>query len=282
MQYNTLLSSRVNQRIAPAEGPLPRPEATGGKAPSLTKEAVFVQERHTQLAAEAPIYQFLGVVRNAIGGYDSWYYTRDLDQLSRSIPADKNLMPMTSRRSRVSRPIAAACAGLLLAVPMAGSAFDQVPAGTQPAPQRTVIVREAKASLTAAATRVTSIRGAAWNADNSPIPNARLRLRDVATGRIAATTVANDVGQFTFDRVEGGSYIIELVSETGKILTVGHTFIVAPGETVATFVRLGAKVPWFEGFFANAGSAVAASAASLGVTAIAPEHVPCASPPCSR
>lgn len=197
---------------------------------------------------------------------------------------------MSSRLFHASGVTALVCAGGLLLSPgvgsASGSAAPQAPAGAtaQPTAKRTITVRtpQADARGVVVATRATSIRGAAWNADNSPVPNARLRLRDVATGRIAATTVGNDVGQFRFDDIEGGSYVIELVSDAGKILTVGHTFVVAPGETVATFVRLGARVPWFDGFFANAASAVAASAASLGVTALAPERATCASPPCSR
>ncbi len=189
---------------------------------------------------------------------------------------------MKSRVTRASGPLAVVCAGLLCAAPAAGSAPRQTGMGaTRVLPAHTAVVRSPGGAATATR-RATIVRGAAWNADNSPIPNARLRLRDVATGRIAATTIANDLGQFTFDNIEGGSYVIELVSETGKILTVGHTFVVSPGETVATFVRLGARVPWFDGFFANAASAVAASAAALGVTALAPEQLPCASPPCSR
>lgn len=119
-------------------------------------------------------------------------------------------------------------------------------------------------------TRATSILGAAWTADNSPIKQARLRLRNVISGRVEATTIANDAGQFTFENVEGGSYLVELVNEGGKIIVVGHVFTIAPGETVATFVRTGVKVPWFDGFFNNAVSAVSSSAASGGITAIAP------------
>jgi hypothetical protein len=126
--------------------------------------------------------------------------------------------------------------------------------------------------------RTTSIVGVAWQADNTPIPNAKVRLRNVVTGRIAAAAMANEAGQFTFSGVEPGSYLIELVTDAGKIQTVGHTFTVAPGETVATFVRLSAKAPWFNGFFSNAASAVAATAASAGVTALAPEAKPCSSP----
>ena len=125
----------------------------------------------------------------------------------------------------------------------------------------------------AAGARSTSIMGAAWNADNSPVPIAKLRLRNVRTGRIEATTVANDAGQFAFTGIESGTYAIELVSDSGKVLTLGHTFTVAPGETVATFVRLGTRVPWFNGFFANAAAAATSTAASTGITAIAPEEI---------
>lgn len=130
----------------------------------------------------------------------------------------------------------------------------------------------------AIAARATSILGAAWHADSSPIPHARLRLRNALTGRIEAATVANENGQFAFAGVESGTYVIELVSETGKVLTLGHTFTVAPGETVATFVRLGTRVPWYQGFFSNAAAAASSTAASTGVTAIAPEAVRAVSP----
>jgi hypothetical protein len=49
---------------------------------------------------------------------------------------------------------------------------------------------------------------------------------------------------------------------------VGQMFSIAHGETVATFIRLGAQVPWYHGFFTNAAAAALASAASLGVTAV--------------
>ena len=126
--------------------------------------------------------------------------------------------------------------------------------------------------------RSTSIVGVAWNADNTPLPWARVRLRNVVTGKIASAAVADAAGQFTFAGVETGAYLIELVTESGKIAAVSHTFSVAPGETVATFVRASTKVPWFSGFFGNAASAIAATAASAGVTAIAPDAKPCSSP----
>jgi hypothetical protein len=139
-------------------------------------------------------------------------------------------------------------------------------------------------SAGAAASRLpaTTVVGTVWKADKKPIPNAKLRLRNVITGSVQATTVADSTGQFLFTSIESGSYIVELISDRGSILAVGPTVTAGPGETAVTFVRLGSKVPWFEGFFGNAASAVAAAAASTGITAMAPEDMQCASPPCGR
>lgn len=126
--------------------------------------------------------------------------------------------------------------------------------------------------------RSTSVVGVAWNADNTPLRGARVRLRNVVTGKIASAGVADAAGRFTFAGVDTGAYLIELVTEAGKIVAVSHTFSVAPGETVATFVRASTKAPWFNGFFGNAASAITATAASAGVTAIAPDAKPCSSP----
>ena len=83
-------------------------------------------------------------------------------------------------------------------------------------------------------------------------------------------TVADDLGQFTFTNAEPGSYLVELVNEADRIQVVGHVFTIAQGETVATFVRLATKVPWFTTFFANSVAAISSTAASEGITALAP------------
>jgi hypothetical protein len=110
----------------------------------------------------------------------------------------------------------------------------------------------------------------------------------VGTGKIEAVTLANDAGEFTFPNVEGGSYVVELVNEAAAVQAVSHVFSIAPGETVATFVRLGTKRPRIGGFFENAAAAVVtgaalfqnastavtAAAAGLGITAVTPTSRP--------
>jgi hypothetical protein len=96
----------------------------------------------------------------------------------------------------------------------------------------------------------------------------RLRLRDATTGQIVRVTQGDDRGRFTFLKVPSGSYLVELVDRSGTVLALGQMFTLGPLETVATFLRLGASVPWYAGFFSNAAAAALASAAALGLTAV--------------
>lgn len=143
-------------------------------------------------------------------------------------------------------------------------------AAARPAPGMARPVGRTSPGATSFGTPVTAVLGTAWAADNSPIKQANLRLRNVLTGKVQATTIGNDAGQFAFENVPGGSYVVELLNNGGHVEVIGHVFTIATGETVATFVRTGTKVPWVVGFFNNTLSAVASTAASQGVTAIAP------------
>ncbi len=113
-----------------------------------------------------------------------------------------------------------------------------------------------------------TILGTVWDAQNRPVPDAQLRLRNLTTGKVEATTRGSSAGQFTFQNVEGGNYVLEVLNDEGRVVAIGQTFSVAPGETVATFVRLGARLPWFAGFFNNAAASAVSTAAGLGLTAV--------------
>jgi hypothetical protein len=112
------------------------------------------------------------------------------------------------------------------------------------------------------------VMGSAWNAANRPLPNARVRLRNVRTGRIEMGARANERGQFTFEPLEGGTYVIELVDERGRVLAVGQVFTLSPGEALATFVRLASPATPMAAFFGNAAAAVVSAAGGLGITAL--------------
>lgn len=122
-------------------------------------------------------------------------------------------------------------------------------------------------------TMTAAIVGNIWGADGAPIPGATLRLRDVSTGRVPRTTVSSDGGEFTFEEVDEGTYFVEYVDAQGNVLAVGSPFSLVGGDTVSTFIRLGAR-RFAGGFFTTAAAAVVASAASIGVTAVVPTGRP--------
>lgn len=122
----------------------------------------------------------------------------------------------------------------------------------------------------AASARSTSVVGYLWTANNSAIPNATVQLRNTVTGQIDFFTQSNAIGEFTFNNVAGGSYVIEYASEqAGNVLALGHPFTVAPGETVATFVRMSNALPVFlPDVTGNIAASAIQSAASAGVTTV--------------
>ena len=112
-----------------------------------------------------------------------------------------------------------------------------------------------------------TVQGTAWRGDTTPLPQARIRLRNLHTGRGVAVAVTNSDGRFRFDLVEPGAYVVELLSANDKVIAVGDLFGVSADMQSITFVRLSAKSPWFGGFFGNAAAAAIAAASTLGVTA---------------
>jgi hypothetical protein len=122
-----------------------------------------------------------------------------------------------------------------------------------------------RATLTA---RAGAVAGTVRDGQDRALAGGRLRLRDAASGRIVMTARADQEGNFRFTGVPSGAYLVELVNEDGSVLAVGQTFPIAPAETVTTFVRLGARAPWYRGFFSNAALSAVSSAAGLGITAV--------------
>ena len=121
---------------------------------------------------------------------------------------------------------------------------------------------------------ITTVIGWAREADNAPVRGARLQLRNVVTGYIEAMAVADEAGEFTFEGFEGGTYVVELVDAGDDVLKVGQVFNVAPGETVATFLKLAEAPSFMTGFFNNTAASVLSSAAGAGMIGVVPTGNP--------
>jgi carboxypeptidase family protein len=118
-----------------------------------------------------------------------------------------------------------------------------------------------------------TVAGAVRSMNGAPVPRASVRLREVTTGRLAGTTTADDEGRLRFERVLPGAYVLELTTQD-KVVATGPLFAVRGSETVASFVRRGAKPPAYSGFFKSAAATAISTAASLGITAVGSSGVP--------
>ena len=70
-----------------------------------------------------------------------------------------------------------------------------------------------------------SVQGVAKNAQQQPMPSARVQLR-TSNGPLAATGTTNAAGEFSFAGLNPGTYVIEVLNEAGAIVgtaTVGIT-----------------------------------------------------------
>ena len=136
-----------------------------------------------------------------------------------------------------------------------------------------IVARRRAAALAARVSRAVAPRqivqgvdvvGVAWTWEYLPINTPRLRLRNVMSGVVAATALGNTNGEFTFEQVDGGTYVVELVDASDRVQAVGEMVTVVAGETVATFVVLSRTVPALPAIMGNTAAAVGEPASREG------------------
>jgi carboxypeptidase family protein len=119
-------------------------------------------------------------------------------------------------------------------------------------------------------TMFTSISGNALDSSNAALANHMVRLRDVRVGRIIGTQTTDKAGMFVFDRLEPGSYVVELMAPNQTVLAASDIISVNAGDTATAVVKLAYRVPPYAGIFGNSltsAAAVAAEAVAAGVLA---------------
>jgi hypothetical protein len=100
------------------------------------------------------------------------------------------------------------------------------------------------------------ISGTARDSHDQVLPGVKVQLRNVDTGQLVATTRAGADGAFEFTGLNPGTYIVELVDESGKIIGLSPSTALAVGGAVTGLVVV-----------ASAAGAVAGAAAAGGLGA---------------
>src|SRR3954471_10441421 len=84
-----------------------------------------------------------------------------------------------------------------------------------------------------------TVQGKVVDSTNAAVANAIVDLQDVIVGRIAARQLSDETGRFAFERVEPGTYVVEIVRRgDSSVLATSELVRVSGGDTLFTIVKL--------------------------------------------
>lgn len=112
-----------------------------------------------------------------------------------------------------------------------------------------------------------TVQGNALNWNNRALPDSPVRLRDARYGRIVAAQVTDKAGEFVFQRVEPGAYVVELIASDQTVLAASELLNASSGDVVSAIVRLPVKDPARGGILGQQALAIMSAAAASGVLA---------------
>jgi len=118
----------------------------------------------------------------------------------------------------------------------------------------------------------TTIQGNALDSTNRRLADTTVRLRDARAGRIIDVQTTDQAGLFAFQRIDPGSYIVELVARDATILAASQILNVNAGEAVSAIVKLPFRPPALGGLLGHTAPSamlVSSAAAASGVLATA-------------
>jgi hypothetical protein len=120
--------------------------------------------------------------------------------------------------------------------------------------------------IVAAAKPTGALTGVARTTAGQPLADHTVRVRDVRTGDVVATSRTGANGAFLVAALEPGSYVVEIVDLAGRIVGVSTIATVAEGRT-ATLAVTAAATHLVGGLGAVAITSIIAASA-LGITGL--------------
>ncbi len=168
----------------------------------------------------------------------------------------------------LARTVGTTACILLLISPAVSVAQHEVPNQIRAA-RRTALLLS-RSNLLPEARSTTSVVGSVWSPRDEGVPDMTVRLRDFVLGEISAVTWTNEAGDFAFEQVASGTYILEVAEqEDGNPVALGDIFTIGPDETVAIFVKLPAPLGWTSTLAALLGAPSGAARSGVGASGAA-------------
>ena len=118
------------------------------------------------------------------------------------------------------------------------------------------------------------INGVAVDSNRKPLPNAAVRLRNLAVNAIEQATTANLVGEFTFVARPEVPYVVEMTDSAGRAVAVGDVIFANAGEVAGALVAMPSHLPPLAAIYTETASAVTAAATDANLTVIDPDLPP--------
>jgi hypothetical protein len=115
------------------------------------------------------------------------------------------------------------------------------------------------------------INGTAVDTNSVPLPNATVRLRNLAANQIEQVSTANYLGQFNFIAKPEVPYVIEIADRVGHILAVGDIITAQAGDVAGAIIAIPSRVPAIAGFFGETASSVVSATTSAGISVLDPD-----------
>ncbi|HEX7827772.1 MAG TPA: carboxypeptidase-like regulatory domain-containing protein [Mycobacterium sp.] len=83
----------------------------------------------------------------------------------------------------------------------------------------------------------TRVVGAVFDVLQTPVPYARVQLRNLSNGVVLGSADTNESGEYTFDVTDPGTYVVEML-EQQNIIALSNAGLLARYQTLKTEIRL--------------------------------------------
>ncbi len=162
-----------------------------------------------------------------------------------------------------------------LKLTIAGVLLSTSVVSAQQAVRPSTVARTPRRPATAAAPRAARviqslINGVAVNSDQTPVPNAIVRLRNLGVNAIEQTITANELGEFSFVAQPGIPYVVEVADSSGRTIAVGDVVVANAGEVAGTKVSVPSGLPVLAGVYGSSLSSIQSRAIGSGLMAVDP------------
>jgi hypothetical protein len=81
-----------------------------------------------------------------------------------------------------------------------------------------------------------AVVGTAYRANMQPLPHAEVQVRDLKSGSRVLSVMSDVSGSYSFKGLAPGTYIVEVVDKTGKVMGMSAPFVLITGPSVTVSV----------------------------------------------